>query len=82
MHIIQAPLFDFEAFIADKSNNHLTLVLEALPAEKLLAALDKEHWTGKNLIKLLSSVGDKQIAYSSPNFCRVVFQHCTFFAEC
>jgi IS5 family transposase len=47
MHIIQAPLFDFEAFIADKSNNHLTLVLEALPAEKLLVALEKEHWTGR-----------------------------------
>lgn len=47
MHIIQTPLFDFEAFIADKSNNHLALVLEALPAEKLLAALEKEHWTGR-----------------------------------
>ena len=32
MHIIQAPLFDFEAFITTKSNDRLTMVLEALPA--------------------------------------------------
>jgi len=47
MYIIQPPLFDFEAFITDKSNNHLTVVLEALPAEKLLVALEQEHWTGR-----------------------------------
>jgi len=47
MHIIQAPLFDFEAFITTRSNNRLTMVLEALPAEKLIAALEREHWTGR-----------------------------------
>lgn len=47
MHIIQSPLFDFEAFITTKSNDRLTLVLEALPAEKLLIAVENEHWTGR-----------------------------------
>lgn len=47
MHIIQAPLFDFEAFIADKGNGRLVMVLEALAAEKLIATLEKEHWTGR-----------------------------------
>jgi IS5 family transposase len=47
MHIIQSPLFDFEAFIAEKSNDRLMMVLEALPAEKLLIVLEKEHWTGR-----------------------------------
>jgi len=47
MHIIQTPLFDFEAFITVKSNDRLTIVLEALPAEKLIAALEREHWTGR-----------------------------------
>lgn len=47
MHIIQAPLFNFEAFIADKGNDRLAMVLEALPAEKLILALEKEHWTGR-----------------------------------
>ena len=47
MHIIQAPLFDFEAFITVKSNDRLTIVLEALPAEKLITALEREHWTGR-----------------------------------
>ena len=47
MHIIQAPLFDFEAFISDKGNDRLVMVLEALPAEKLIAALEREHWTGR-----------------------------------
>ena len=47
MHIIQFPLFDFEAFIANRSNDRLVLVLEALPAEKLIAALEREHWTGR-----------------------------------
>lgn len=47
MHIIQTPLFDFEAFIAERGKDRLTLVLEALPAEKLLIALEKEHWTGR-----------------------------------
>jgi hypothetical protein len=47
MHIIQGPLFDFEAFIKNKSTDRLTLVLEALPAEKLLIALESEHWTGR-----------------------------------
>ena len=47
MHIIQAPLFDFEAFIADKGNDRLVMVLEALPAERLIAALEKERWTGR-----------------------------------
>lgn len=47
MHIIQTPLFDFEAFIAKKDNDRLTVILEALPAESLLSALEKEHWTGR-----------------------------------
>jgi len=48
MHIIQPPLFDFEAFINKKDNNRLVVVLEALPAEKLLVTLEKEHWTGRD----------------------------------
>ncbi len=47
MHIIQSPLFDFEAFIVEKGNNRLVKVLEALPAEKLLITLEKERWTGR-----------------------------------
>jgi transposase len=47
MHIIQSPLFDFEAFISQKDNNRLLKVLEALPSEKLLLALEQEHWTGR-----------------------------------
>ena len=47
MHIIQPPLFDFEAFIADKNNGRLIVVLEALPAEKLVAALEHKRWTGR-----------------------------------
>ncbi len=47
MHIIQSPLFDFEVFIAKKGNDRLSIVLEALPAEALISALEKEHWTGR-----------------------------------
>ena len=47
MHIIQSLLFDFEAFITQKDNNRLLQVLEALPSEKLLIALEQEHWTGR-----------------------------------
>lgn len=47
MHIIPSPLFDFEAFISQKSDNRLIKVLEALPSEKLLIALEQEHWTGR-----------------------------------
>jgi len=47
MHIIQPPLFDFEAFIALKGNDRLLIVLEGLAAEKLLVALEKERWTGR-----------------------------------
>jgi len=47
MHIIQSPLFDFEAFIVRRSNDRLLMVLEALPAEGLISALEKEHWTGR-----------------------------------
>ena len=47
MHIIQPPLFDFEAFIKEKRHSRLIGVLEALPAEKLLIALEQEHWTGR-----------------------------------
>jgi len=47
MHSIQSPLFDFEAFISQKDNNRLAKVLEVLPAEKLLIALEREHWTGR-----------------------------------
>lgn len=47
MHIIQSPLFDFEEFIRIKRNDRLTMVLESLPAEKLLMALEDEHWTGR-----------------------------------
>lgn len=47
MHIMQPPLFDFEAFIVEKGNGRLRMVLEALPAEKLLAVLERERWTGR-----------------------------------
>ena len=47
MHIIQSSLFDFEAFIEEKSHSRLVGVLEVLPAEKLLMALEQEHWTGR-----------------------------------
>lgn len=47
MHIIQTPLFDFEAFITTKGNDRLASVLEALPAERLIMALEREHWTGR-----------------------------------
>ena len=47
MHIIQTPLFDFEAFIAERGKDRLTMVLEALPAEKLIIALEMERWTGR-----------------------------------
>jgi hypothetical protein len=47
MHIIQAPLFDFEAFISQKDNHRLLKILEVLPSEKLLIALEREHWTGR-----------------------------------
>lgn len=47
MHIIQSPLFDFEVFITTKSNDRLTQVLEVLPAEKLIAGLERERWTGR-----------------------------------
>jgi transposase len=47
MHIIQSPLFDFEEYITKKSNDRLSLVLTVLPAEKLIIALEKEHWTGR-----------------------------------
>ncbi len=47
MHIIQTPLFDFEAFIADEKNDRLAIVLEALPAERLITILEREHWTGR-----------------------------------
>jgi len=47
MHIIQSPLFDFEAFITCRDNNRLVIVLEALPAERLLAVLGREHRTGR-----------------------------------
>jgi transposase len=47
MHIIQSPLFDFEAFIQEKNHSRLVGILEALPAEKLLLALEQDHWTGR-----------------------------------
>jgi IS5 family transposase len=47
MHIIQSPLFDFEAFIGKRSNDRLVTVLEVLPAEGLISAIEKEHWTGR-----------------------------------
>ncbi len=47
MHIIQTPLFDFEAFVAERSKDRLTMVLEAIDAEKLIITLEKERWTGR-----------------------------------
>ena len=47
MHIIQPPLFDFEAFINSPSNDRLVAVLEALDAEKLIIALAREHPRGR-----------------------------------
>ena len=48
MHIIQTPLFDFDTFITKKGNDRLVMVLAALPAEVLIATLEREHWTGRN----------------------------------
>jgi len=48
MHIIQRPLFDFEKFIVlVKEEERLVIVLEGLDAEKLLAVLERERWTGR-----------------------------------
>ena len=48
MYIIQRPLFDFEKFIVNiKEEDRLVIVLEGLDAEKLLTALEREHWTGR-----------------------------------
>ena len=47
MHIIQSPLFNFEAFIRIENNDRLVIMLEALDAEKLLVTLEREHWTGR-----------------------------------
>ncbi len=47
MRIIQPALFDFEAFISEKSDDRLMVVLEALPSEKLIATLERERWTGR-----------------------------------
>jgi hypothetical protein len=46
MYIVQAPLFDFEAFIKENGDKNLVVVLEALDAEKLISTLEREHWTG------------------------------------
>jgi ribosome assembly protein YihI (activator of Der GTPase) len=46
MHIIQPPLFDFEAFIVLEKQERLSIVLEALDAEKLLSTLQRARWTG------------------------------------
>jgi transposase len=47
MHIIQSPLFDFEAFIQEEGQSQLAKVLETLSAEKLIIALERERWTGR-----------------------------------
>ena len=48
MHIIQRQLFDFEEFIVVvEEEERLVIVLEGLDAEKLLAVLEREHWTGR-----------------------------------
>ena len=47
MHTMQSPLFDFEALIAAKSNDRLVMVLEALPAEKLILTLERDRRTGR-----------------------------------
>jgi IS5 family transposase len=47
MHIIQPPLFDFEAFISIQGDDRLAMVLEALDAEKLIMTLEHERWTGR-----------------------------------
>lgn len=48
MYIIQRPLFDFEEFIVMvEEEERLVIVLEGLDAEKLLAILEREHWTGR-----------------------------------
>ena len=48
MHIIQRPLFDFEEFIVMvKEEERLLIVLEGLDAERLLAVLERERWTGR-----------------------------------
>jgi transposase len=47
MHIIQSPLFDFEAYITSRESSRLVKILEALPSEKLILTLEREHWTGR-----------------------------------
>ncbi len=47
MHIIQPVLFDFDTFIKRKGNDRLLVVLEALDAERLIAVMEREHWTGR-----------------------------------
>lgn len=47
MHIIQSPLFDFEVFVIERGKDRLTMVLEAVPAEKLIAAIERQRWTGR-----------------------------------
>ena len=55
MHIIQAPLFDFDAFIAKKGNDRLAMVLEALPAEGLIVHIREGTLDGA---KRLFGTGD------------------------
>lgn len=48
MYIIQRPIFDFDQFIVQvKEEERLVIVLEGLDVEKLLAALERERWTGR-----------------------------------
>ncbi len=57
MHIIQIPLFDFDAFITKKGNDRLAKILEAFPAEGLIATLEREHWTGRKGYSVRGDVG-------------------------
>ncbi len=43
VQVVQVPLFDFEAFITSENNSRLRMVLEALPAEKLITTPERER---------------------------------------
>lgn len=74
MHIIQAPLFDFEAFIRSKEPERLLMVLEALPAEKLLARVERERWTGRKgySVRGMWSAFVAGLLYQCPTIAEVV----------
>ncbi len=75
MHIVQRPLFDFEEFIVMvKGEERLVIVLEGLDAEKLLAALERERWTGRkgHSMRGMWSALIAGVVYQSPSVAGIV----------